>query len=315
MFGNGSIRLALRAFVLAALAVFWVAPARAEVRLCLEVKSDRDDRAAFEKLVRSEIARHTSHRLSDGACESRLLAELFYVGGVRYLTLRIDSEIPVRYTLKDDGELEPRLADGLGRVLGSDPSYVAQDPARLTTPERAARSVLIRGNNSYRLALLETVVRTDTGAAFAPGLAFELTRGADHFAVFARAALSGLPGEVRGDDRALRLLGQVEAGLNYETSARAATSAYFGAGAGVGFLRFEGRVDPADEASLEDVNAIGATLQARAGLRLFRTYDFDCDVFAIGALPLFASKNPDGLLFGEDGVYTPFVQLGLGVGF
>ena len=29
----------------------------------------------------------------------------------------------------------------------------------------------------------------------------------------------------------------------------------------------------------------------------------------------FLHKNPDALLFGEKGIYTPFLQLGLGVGF
>lgn len=300
----------------AALATSMFAPGvQAAVALCLEVKSDRGHESGFDKLVRSELGRHPSHRLSASDCESRLLVELFQLGGSRYLTLRIDGEIPLRYAVASDAELELRLAEGVSKVLGSDPAYLVEDPSRLSGTERAVRSVLVRGNNSYRLSLFETVARTDTGAAFAPGAAFELSRGADHFAIFARTALAGNPARIHGSERALRLLGQVNAGVTYEASARAATSAYGGLGAGLTLLRFEGRVEASDPDSLDRVDALGATLEARVGVRFLRLYDFDCDAFLIAALPLFATKNPDALLFGEDGAYTPFVQLGLGVGF
>jgi hypothetical protein len=289
--------------------------ARAEVLICLDVKSDRDDQAAFEKLVRSELARHPSHRASASGCESRLSVELFHLGNTRYLTVRIDGEIPMRYPVASDAELENRLGDGVSRALGNDPAYLAENPERMSGGERALRSVLVRGNNTFRLSLFQTVARTDTGAAFAPGLAFELSRGADHFAVFARTAVAGNLSAIHGSERALRLLGQVDAGVTYEASARAATSGYLGLGAGLTLLRFEGRVDENDPDSLDRVDVAGATLEARFGVRFFRMYDFDCDAFLITALPLFATKNPDALLFGESGIYTPFVQLGLGVGF
>lgn len=294
---------------------FFALGARAEVALCLEVNGDRDDKPGFEKLVRSELGRHPSHRLSASDCESRLSVELFRLAGTRYLTLRIDGEIPVRYPVANDADLEARLSEGISKVLGNDPAYLVEDPSRLSSGERAVRSVLVRGNNSYRLSLFETVARTDTGAAFAPGAAFELARGADHFAVFARTALAGNPAQIHGSERALRLLGQVNAGVIYEASTRAATSAYGGLGAGLTLLRFEGRVEPSDPDSLDRVDVLGATVEARVGVRFLRLYDFDCDAFLIAALPLFATKNPDALLFGEDGAYTPFAQIGLGVGF
>jgi hypothetical protein len=181
--------------------------------------------------------------------------------------------------------------------------------------ERATQAVLLRGTNTYRVALFQTLVRTDRRLAFAPGVAFELMRGAGHFQVFARAAFGGWPGPIAHSERVLRLLGQVDAGLLYEASARAMTSGYAGLGAGIAMLRFDGRVEAEDPASLEHVDAFGATLQARAGVRFLRVFDFDLDLFLIGVLPLFSTKNPDSALFGEDGVYTPFAQLGLGVGF
>jgi hypothetical protein len=41
----------------------------------------------------------------------------------------------------------------------------------------------------------------------------------------------------------------------------------------------------------------------------------DQDVSASGHPPLFKVRDQDLPLFGEEGLYTPFIQLGLGVGF
>jgi hypothetical protein len=295
-------------------ALLFPTAARAEVSLCLQVKSDADDARGFDKLVRSEIARHPSHRLR-ADCESRLSAELFHLGATRYLTVRIDGEIPVRYAIADDAALELRLSDAISRVLRSDPAYLVEDPSRLSGTERLARSVLVRGHNRYRLALFETIVRTDTGSAFAPGFALEFARGADHVQVSARAGLAGSWSGVAGGERALRLLADFDVGFNYELSPRADTSAYAGLAAGLAMLRFEGRVEPGDATTLDRMSAIGGLLEFRVGARFFRLYDFDCDVFAIGALPLFATKDPDAQLFGDSGIYTPFAELGLAVGF
>jgi hypothetical protein len=308
--------LVVRVSVLVAMSILALtAPARAAIPLCLEANTDRGNVAGFRKLVHSEIARHPSYGLVQADCDTRLLAELFHVGVTRFFTVRVEGQIPLRYRIASEAELERRVSEAISRVLRSDPATLAEDPSRISGLDRAARAVLVRGNNSYRLALFQTLARTDTGAAFAPGAAFELLRGSEHLQVFARAAVGGWPRRVLRAERVLRLFGQVDAGLLYEASARANTSGYVGLGAGLALLRFDGRVVFDDAASLEHVDALGATLHARVGVRFLRAFDFDLDVFAIGALPLFATKNPDASLFGDDGVYTPFAQLGLGVGF
>jgi hypothetical protein len=313
------VRFALRRCLLiafaAAIALAWAGSARAAVSLCLEVKAAPSEVAAFDKLVRSELMRHPSHVLSNTACDSRLLVELFQLGKSRFLTVRIDGEIPLRYSLATEQELETRLTEGVSRVLGNDPAYLAEDPSRLSSGERAVRAVLVHGSNNYRLAFFETLARTDTGVAFAPGLAFELARGAGHFSIFARVGVAYSPRAVRGEERSLNLLGQGEAGVLYEWSPRASTSVYAGASAGALVLRFEGLVDPQDARSLDSVATTGAMLSLRAGVRFLRIYDFDCDVFGAVVAPLFATRNPDAELFGEKGTYTPLAQLGLGVGF
>ncbi|MFZ5895739.1 MAG: hypothetical protein ACOY0T_32075 [Myxococcota bacterium] len=284
--------------------------------LCLEVKTDVvANQAGFEKLVRSELARHPSHHVVEASCDSRLLVELFELGKSRFLTVRIDGEIPLRYTLSSERELEVRLAEGISRVLRNDPAYLAEAPTRLSSGERAVRAVLVHGVNNYRLAFFEAIARTDTGMAFAPGVGFELARSGGHFGIFVRTALAYSPPGVRGDQRSLNLLGQAEAGLTYEWWPRRGWTPYAGLSAGALALRFEGRVDPRDPNSQDGVMTTGAMLGARVGVRLLRLYDFDCDAFATLVAPLFATRNPDAELFGERGVYTPLAQLGLGVGF
>lgn len=312
---GGSWERALRFLVVALACLFAATQAHASVTLCVQIEAAAPERAGLDKLVRSELGRHPSHRLSQADCDSHLAVELFWLGKTRYLTLRIDQEVPLRYSLPNDRELEVRLAEGISRVLNSDPAYLAEDPSRLSAGERALRAVLVHGRNSYRLAFFEGVARTDTGFAFAPGLAFEVARGAGHYAVFARTALGYNSPRVRGDERALNVLGQAEVGAIYEFSPRAATSGYVGLSGGALLLRFAGRLDPNDATSAERFTTTGAMLSARAGVRLLRMYDFDCDVFATFVAPLFASKNPDSKLFGEGGVYTPLAQLGLAVGF
>ena len=47
---------------------------------------------------------------------------------------------------------------------------------------------------------------------------------------------------------------------------------------------------------------------------MFRTCDFDLDLFAAGYLPMITAKETDRLLF-ADGRWTPSAQVGIGVGF
>jgi len=63
------------------------------------------------------------------------------------------------------------------------------------------------------------------------------------------------------------------------------------------------------------LDQVGAVALGRVGVRFLRTHDFDFDVFAGGYLPLFNTDDPDRPLFGEGGLYTPSVQVGVGVGF
>jgi hypothetical protein len=107
----------------------------------------------------------------------------------------------------------------------------------------------------------------------------------------------------------------LDGGITYELFGNKATwTPYVSGCGGVQFVRYAGH-DHAADTSLTYVNDVGATLSARLGLRFFRGYNFDLDLFAQGYVPLFVTKDVDSGFFGGAGLYTPSGQIGLGVGF
>jgi len=312
------VKRAIRQFLVTALGLCGVvvtASAQASVALCVTARTEAAEQAGFEKLVRSEVERHPSHRIAEKDCESRLVVEVFRTEGTRYLTVQLDGEVPDRATLAKPEELAQKLSDAVTAVLGNDPMYLAKDPDKYSAMERASRSVLVRGMNTYRLELFETLMRTDKNIAFAPGLAIGFARGADQWQVQARLHLAGSPSAISGTERALRVAAGMDAGVIYEASRRAPTSGYVGTGVGLALYRVEGLVDASDPNSAAVVDTVGATVHLRAGVRFLRIFDFDADAFVQANLPLFTTKETDNLLFGDSGIYTPSLQIGMGVGF
>ncbi len=289
--------------------------ALAAVDVCVAVNSDGEDKEGFEKLVLSEIGRYPSHRVVDDGCRSKLAVDLFRVGKKRFLTARIDQEVPIRYEIAGDDTLAGKLRDALSLVFGNDPAHLAEDIGRYSLMQRASHSILKRGINIWRVELFQTLSRGGGRVLFAPGGAVAITRGADNWQVLARIYFAGWPGALQSLEPALRIATGGEVGLTYEFSAAAATTFYLSAGAGVQYLRHEGHVQYEGGISEEHIDEVGAILFARAGLRFLRIYDFDCDVFVTGYLPLFNTNEPDSLLFGDEGMYTPSIQIGMGVGF
>ncbi|MBI5529255.1 MAG: hypothetical protein HY897_23265 [Deltaproteobacteria bacterium] len=289
-----------------------VSTAAAAVAVCVEVKApDAKEREGFEKLVRDEVARHASHKAVEAGCATRLSVELFEVSGVRYLTARVGNEVPARYAVKDPADLGEALSKALTLVLGSDPVFLSEDVSRMSAAQRAARSVLVRGHNTWRIELYEVTARSPLGAAFAPGGAFSVTRGADHFGVFSRIYFGGLPGdEVR--EPALRLHAGGDVGAVYEFDAISSWSFYASAGAGVQLVRFEGRVDAPGISDVDTVTDFGFAGFVRVGARFLRIYEFDCDLFAAGYLPMFLTADTDSLL---PSAWTSSLIAGIGVGF
>ena len=286
------------------------AKARAAVPLCLKIETEARHQAGLRKLVVDQLAHHKTHRLAEEGCQGTLQVQLFHLAGVRYLTVRIDDQVPVRFTVtaKNQGE---RLARALARVLLHEPVYLAEDIQRYSGMQRAMHSMLQAGHNIWRLELMEAITSSGSGAAFASVLAFAATRGSGHYRIFARLYFGGSVGGTAAEDQKLRVLAGGDLGLTYEFLERALTSPYISAGLGVQLLHYEGRLSP-EEAAPGSATAKGGTLSLRLGVRFFRATDFDLDLFALGYLPMFKTFDPDSELIDH---YTPSVQLGIGVGF
>ena len=304
-----------RSIIIAGLAVSLalVASTRAEAgtRLCLQVDAPAEEIDGLRKLVLDELGHHPSHELVEDGCETRLTVELFEVGDVRYLTARVNREVPVRHAIKDPDDLSHRLSSALSEVLRNDPVYLARDITRYSAMKRAMNSVLKRGHNIWRFELLQAVGVAGGHAVFASGGAFAVTRGADHWQIQARLYAAGSADSAEGGDPVLRVLSGADAGLTYELWSRETFSPYLHGGLGVQLMRFDGRHQ--DQAAT--LTKVGAALQVRAGFRFLRATDYDMDVFVTGYVPFFMAQRDGNPLFGEAGAYTPTLQLGLGVGF
>ncbi len=299
-----------------AVCLSWALPSRAQIPLCLNVRADDEDLKNFAKLVRAELGHHPTHRPVDQGCRSTLFVGLFRVAGVQYLTGRIDQEIPVRHKIEDSQDLAGKLKYTLSLVLHNDPIYLAEDIAQYSVMQRAAHSILKRGTNTYRMELFQNIsFIAGTGeVAFASGGAASVTRGSGNWNVLARIYAGGRPDQTVSGRKVLRAMTGAGGAVTYEFSALASTTFYISAGAGLQFVRFEGQ-DPDDRTRSASINQILAVLSTRVGVRFFRMYDFDFDLYAAADLPLHPTNDVDVSLFGEGGAWTPSVQVGIGVGF
>lgn len=316
----------MRALPLCALCALLLAlfapPARAAIPLCVVTRAEPAD-AGLRKLVLEELQHHPTHSVvAEGQpCKSRLTVELFTAAEVRYLTARINEEVPVRYSARSGRDLSERLSEALRLVLGHDPVYLTEDIRRFSAMQRLTLNLLKRGSNHLRVELVQVLSTSGRGVTPAAGLGFTAARGVEHAQIFVRVFAAGWAQRGVSDRDAavvnrpvLRVQAGADAGFLWELRERASWSPYFGGGAGLHFLRFEGalaQASPGVDPSAP-TNQVLAALVLRGGVRLLRLYNFDLDLYAQGALPFYRTKDPDSELVDA---YTPTLHLGVGVGF
>jgi len=289
-------------------------PARAATTLCLDVQAPPGSVEGLRALVADEVAHHPSHQLVEHGCASHLAVELVEIDGARFLTARSNDAVPVRYRVPDAEALDAKVREAVTATLGTDPVMLAEDPTRLSAVQRAAHSILQRGQMRWRVELFEALVRSRPDPCFASGVAFGVTRGSESWLAAMRVYVAGSPTSRQAEQRTLRLAAGLDAGLTWEASARAATSFYAHAGFGLQVLQFVG-LPSAETGGADQLVKVGAVFQGRVGVRLLRHTDADLDVFVGGYVPLYNTNDVDAPLFGDGGLYTPSVQVGIGVGF
>ncbi len=291
-----------------ALVVLWlwvaVTPAVASpTETCVQVHTDVADVGQLRKLVELEVGRHPTHQIAAGACESYVRIELLKIGETRYVTGRINAQVPHREQVEGDdvaGAVEETL-----RVI------LHNDPVRLRGPRRrnwAQRQLdtLRTGRTAFGVEVFQVMaVDGDTGLQSLPGLGLSIRREVAEWQIGARLALAG-----RLDDtpeRALTLDGGLQLGASWFFG-DGDTALYVGPVAGLAFQRFEG--PSAIDGRTTTFDALGFAAGGRAGVELLRTTRARLDLFAQVLVPVFtASDDEEGVV---DGWY-PTASVGVGL--
>jgi hypothetical protein len=285
----------------------------AQIRTCVQAESKTELKSdALVDLVSTEIAHFPSHLYSNTDCETVLYVETFPFAEKQFVTLRMGSEVPVRFAYENTNTLVQQIKKGLRLVLANDPVYLKENISQYSTSQRALHSLSIKGSSHVRLELFESVTRTGKGAFYAPGMAVGIVKGTHNLFVFSRLhGATALPAAQSAPIRIAVSMG-LDAGFTYEFNRTKPAAGYLGTGMGLSFTRFEGRI----AGRSETVNALLLQGFATAGIRLFRLTDFNMVLFVTGYLPCYPASDVDSALLGSKGrAYTPQVQTGVGITF
>ena len=269
------------------------AAAAGQVTTCVSVDEGAKDREGLIRLVESEVARHPSHRVGHGACETHLRVEMIEIHGERFITGRIDGEVPQRVAVagNDARALEAAVTDLLQTVLGNDP-VVLHPPGEQSF--FGARLLELRdlGRNSLDVAAVEAVSVVPGGATFQPGLMIGFTREVSVFQVSVEALfaerLSPHPGRLDLDT-----LGRLQITTSLYFSKSADVAGFAGASLGLGYDRFTGPRGAGLGRGDGEYSAVGPGLGLRGGVELFRTTTTRVTLFAEAFVPMFAASDED----------------------
>jgi hypothetical protein len=284
--------------------------AGAKVRVCVEVDAGKSDATALRRLVMSEVDRHPTHLAVSEGCESHLRVELdeldASMGGERFLTARLDGEVPAREDVTKDG-MGPALERLITVVLYNDPRRL-EGPERDDWIGRTRAAFLRRGTMSLGVELYETSAIVGGRVQALTGLALSGRRELDriHFGIRVGAASAF---EAPRDHLALtqEFVAQLELALY--GSADASTAGFGALALGLDAQRFQAPDPRLPSAGIQSVTAAGAALGLRGGVEFLRTTSTRFQLFAQVLLPTFVSRDADRALVNQ---WTPTLALGVG---
>lgn len=294
------------AICVTALLVAGAARAQGTTETCVEVRGP--DAPALARLVASELDRHPTHRAAPegGPCLSHLRVELVEVGGERYLTGRINAQVPHREPVT--GDLASALSDLLRIVLHSDPLRL-EDPARADWLRSQKRLMQRRGVTLFGVEAFQTGGAPGDRLTALPGLALTARREVDRWHLGVRLAGAYAP----FDAEHLRLVGQVSAHLelSYFLSDEATASPFASVLLGLEHQRFRGP-SPVSGDRQRGATATGFGAGLRAGVEMFRAHDMRMLVFLQGNLPAFTASDAEGEVVDA---WVPTFSAGVGAAF
>ncbi len=268
--------------------LFAGAAGAAPTATCVDVQGPEAE--AVRRLVISELDRHPTHRAATNGeeCLSHLRVELIEVGGERYVTGRINTQVPHREAVTED--LDDAVSQLLRIVLHSDPMRL-EDPARDDWLRRQKALFRRRGVTLYGVEAFEVAGGVDGRFTALPGVALTVRREVDQWHVGVRLAGAYDPGD--GDD--LRMTAHVAAQLELAVFASdvAPTTVYGAVLLGLEHQRFQGPSPVADGAR-RVATATGFGVGLRGGVELFRANEARMQLFVQANVPAFTASDDEG---------------------
>jgi hypothetical protein len=280
------------------------------VRVCVYLESTRPEAGELRRLVMTEIDRHPTHQAVEQGCESQLVVELVELGGdfrgERYLTGRLDNEVPHREQVPSSG-----LAKAVERLVTV---VLHNDPRKLYGPERddwigrTRAAFLQRGTTHFGLELGQTVAVVGGEVQTLPGAALSARREIDRIHVGARVAGATT---LNAEQPALRLsqqfLAQIEIALF--SSADAPSALFVALLGGLEYQRYQGVVESEPERRVQSTAVMGFSAGARGGVEILRYSDVRFQIFCQVLLPAFAARDESSALVDQ---WTPTGAWGIG---
>jgi hypothetical protein len=299
----------LVAITLAATLVLVSSSAWARVRVCVHFASNRAEAGDVRRFVMTEIDRHPTHQAVEQDCESHVTVELVQlggdVGGERYVTGRLDGEVPHR---------EPVTATGVAKAVERLVTVILHnDPRKLYGPERddwigrTRAAFLQRGTTHFGLELGQTLAFVGGELEMLPGAAVSARREIDRFHIGVRVGGAVALNEQRPVLRlSHQFLAQIELAL---FSSADATTAWFGAlVGGLEYQRYEGVIASAPERRVESAAMMGFSIGARTGVEILRASNLRFQFFCQFLAPTFPARDEDRTLVNQ---WTPTGTLGI----
>ncbi len=271
---------------------------------CVEVIAAEAD--PLRQLLIDELGRHRSHQFVEERCLSHLRVELISFSEQRYLTGRINAQVPHRDEIA--GSHYPKAVDKLLRVLHHN------HPVRLRGPRggwlRKKMQALKKGRNLYALEFFQLLSDLEGQFQSLPGLAFGIRRELDSWHLGGRFAYAGRWEK----SEHLQLRGHLSAQLHLVRflSSLSRSSLYLGGSLGLEHQRFRGPIHLEGESGREDFSKTGLGAGLRLGWEGFRLSTTRVDLFCQAQLPLFKAKDEEAWVIDA---WAPSLGLGMGLLF
>ncbi len=282
--------------------------AQATTATCVDVLTRRTDAEELRRLVVDELDRHPTHRSAEQGCSSHLRVELIEIAEGRFLTGRINDQVPHRERVEGD-DLTGALSALLTVVLHNDPVRL-RGPRREGWLRRGLR-VLKSGRTLWGVEAYQVGAWLDGRSASLPGLALQLRREVTSWHLGARLGYAGRLGD---DPDHLVMNHHVTAHLQlaWFASELADTSFYATGLVGLEHQRFAGPAPHFGVNEHDEFSATGLGAGARVGVEFFRTTTGRLDVFAQLVAPAFVAADEEG---GVVDAWLPTLSVGAGMLF